>query len=122
MATATDKPFVKISKWFKVSPVVAARRALDLKLIDEATFFRFYEENQRQWQKLKHERKKKKSGGNFYATQDSRLSRRFTGAVVRATREGRMLYRDAYKLTGLRGDTYRKFAGHVLNRIRNERQ
>lgn len=120
-ATATNKPFVKIGKWFKVSPVVAARRALDLKLIGQVTFFRFYEENQKQWQKVKRERKKK-PGGNFYATQDSRLSRRFTSTVVRATREGRMLYRDAYKLTGLRGDTYSKFAGHVLNRIRNERQ
>ena len=120
-ACQLGKPFHKIGKWFKVSPLVAARRALDLKLISKGQFYAFYEENQKEWQRSKKERKKT-SGGNFYATQDSRLSRRFTSAVVRATRESRMLYRDAYRLTGLKGDTYGKFANHVLQRMRNERQ
>jgi Zn-dependent peptidase ImmA (M78 family) len=44
-ASSTDRPFHTIARWFKVSPVVAARRALDLKLITKPEFFHFYEQD-----------------------------------------------------------------------------
>ena len=37
-------------------------------------------------------------GPNFYHVQDVRLGRRFAYSVVRAVREGRLLYRDASRL------------------------
>lgn len=37
-------PFEALARLFKVSPVVAARRALDLNLIGRETFFEFYED------------------------------------------------------------------------------
>jgi Zn-dependent peptidase ImmA (M78 family) len=114
-------PFHTIARWFKVSPIVAARRALDLRLIAEPDFFRFYEEDRDDWRR-KAKLQKKKSGGDFYATQGVRLGQRFSGAVVRAAREGRILYRDAYRLTDLKGETFNRYADVVLQRMKDERQ
>jgi Zn-dependent peptidase ImmA (M78 family) len=121
-ANATDKPFHKIASWFKVSPVVAARRALDLKFITKPEFFHFYEQDRANWLKQKENDRKKKSGGNFYATQNIRLGRPFSAAVVRAALEGRILYEEAFHLTGMKGDTFHKYADIVLQRVRDERE
>jgi Zn-dependent peptidase ImmA (M78 family) len=122
-AQSTDKPFHTIARWYKVSPVVAARRALDLKLISKAEFFQFYEQDQAEWRRRKAEEKKKKKGGpNFYDVQDVRLGRRFAYAVVRAAREGRLAYRDAYRLTDLKGDTFDRYANLLVQRMKDERR
>ncbi|RIK83784.1 MAG: DNA-binding protein [Planctomycetota bacterium] len=122
-ASARENPFKVIARWFKVSPLVVARRALDLKLIDKATFFAFYEQVQEEWKKHKaEERDNRKGGPNFYVYQDTRLGRRFAYAVVRAVREGRLLYREAYELTDLRGDTFDRYASLLIQRVKNERQ
>jgi Zn-dependent peptidase ImmA (M78 family)/transcriptional regulator with XRE-family HTH domain len=106
VARAAD-PFQALASRFKVSPIVAARRALDLQLIQREAFFSFlrdYKQNE--------ERKAaaKKSGGDFYLTQEVRIGRRFGEAIIRAARDGRLLYRDAYRLTGLSGTTFDRFA------------
>lgn len=101
------EPFQAIARHFKVSAIVGARGALDLELISRETFFDFYDAY------LVDERRtsdKKSSGGDFYATQDGRVGRRYAHAVVRAAREGRLLYREAYALTGLRGGTFDKYS------------
>lgn len=122
-ASSTEKPFHTIARWFKVSPVVAARRALDLKLIPKHEFFEFYEKDRADWLKQKAlDRKNKRSSGNFYATQNVRLGRRFSAAVVRAATEGRILFQDAFRLTGMKGDTFHKYAALVLKRVRDERE
>ncbi|HJZ93011.1 MAG TPA: ImmA/IrrE family metallo-endopeptidase [Gemmataceae bacterium] len=105
-------PFKKLAGSFKVSPIVVARRALDMDLIDRARFYAFYAQNQLEWRKNKET--KESSGGNFYATQNIRLGRRFSLAVVQAAREGKLLYRDAYQLTGLRGKTFERYAAQVI--------
>ena len=121
-AKATGHPFRTIARWFKVSPVVAARRALDLRLINWPEFIRFYERDKEDWRRRKAEQRKKKGGGDFYLNQDVRLGRRFANAVIRATREGRILYRDAYRLTDLKGETFNRYADIVLQRMKDERQ
>ena len=121
-ARGLEKPFHAIASWFKVSPVVAARRALDLNLITKPEFFRFYEQDREDWLRQKAEDRKKSSGGNFYATQNVRLGRRFSAAIVRAAREGRILYQDAFRLTGMKGETFHTYADLVLKRVRDERE
>ena len=86
--------------------MVAARRALDLRLIPRQEFFDFYEK----YQQDERRQKRKSSGGDFYATQGMRIGERFASAVVRAVKEGRLLYRDAYRLTGLHGKTFDRYA------------
>lgn len=99
-------PFQAFAYQFKVSPLVIARRALDLKKITRDDFFRFYENYLEQ----EYQGAKSTGGGDFYATQSMRIGRRFGEYVIRAAKEGRLLYRDAYQLTGLRGSTFDKYA------------
>ena len=100
----SDHPFQMIARKFRVSSIVAARRMLDLDLIDWDTFLEFYEDNNKQGQKHPTHR----PGGNFWNTQRWRIGPSFAGAVVRAAREGRLLYREAYSLTGLKRNTFEK--------------
>lgn len=97
-------PYQKIALRFKVSAVVAARRLLDLELIKLDAFFAFYEINKTQGKGLA----TASSSGNFWNTQRWRIGPRFANAVARATAEGRLLYREAYSLTGLKRNTFEK--------------
>lgn len=100
-----------IARRFKVSPIVAGRRALDLGKIGKGQFFKFYNDYVK---KIRLQKKSQSGGGDFYATQKSRLSLRFMAHLNQALKEDKILYRDAYKLTGLRGDTFQNFAKQIL--------
>ena len=95
-------PFESIAHRFKVSTIVAARRALDLDLIDFDTFYAFYEDHKQQGGTVQ----PTTDSGNFRNTQRWRIGPRFEAAVARAVKEGRLLYREAYNLTGLKGSTF----------------
>lgn len=102
--------FKHLARKFKVSPIVAARRVLDLGLISRESFLGFYREY------VKAERRKqddKNSSGNFWNTQKVRVGERFGRAVIRSAREGRLLYRDAFMLVGFGGSTFDKFASEL---------
>ena len=105
-----DTAFQAIARRFKVSEIVAARRALDLKLITRDEFRDFYSENQSS-RNLGPSRGS--GGGNFYANQNFRVGRPFAAAVVQATREGNLLYSEAYRLTGLYGKTFEEYAAYI---------
>jgi Zn-dependent peptidase ImmA (M78 family) len=102
-------PFQSIARRFKVSVLVAARRALDLSLINKKAFFEFYDD----YQTDERRRRQKKDGGDFYANQNLRVGRRFGSAVIRAAREGKLLYSEAYQLTGLYGETFERYAASL---------
>jgi Zn-dependent peptidase ImmA (M78 family)/transcriptional regulator with XRE-family HTH domain len=96
-----------LARKFKVSSLVVARRALDLELTTLRDFLDFYSEYQAD------DRRKPSSardGGDFWNNQNVRVGRRFGEAVVRAVMEGRLLYREAYQLTGLHGRTFNTYA------------
>jgi len=95
-----------MSRYFKVSPIVLARRALDLGKISRAAFFQWYREYQ---EAVKTKKESTSGGGDFYLTQKKRLGVRYAALVDRAVREKQLLYREAYQLTGLKGDTYQNF-------------
>ena len=57
-------PFQAGARYFKVSEIVVARRALDIKIIDRDGFLKFYN---RQQEKAKHN-SEQRSSGNFYNT------------------------------------------------------
>jgi len=104
-----NQDFRQLNRLFKVSPIVIARRALDLNLIDKKEYFNFYNQYIRGFTN-----RKKSSGGDFYATTKKRVSLRFTNFVDSAVNQNKLLYKDAYKLTGLKGETYAKFINILL--------
>lgn len=97
-----SEPFQQIARHFKVSRIVAARRALDLDLIDRDAFFDFYNAHKAQGNRSR----LTEGGGNFWNNQNWRIGRRFAETVTRAVRASRLPYREAYALTGLSGDTF----------------
>ena len=103
----SSSPSIKgTARYFKVSEIVIARRALDTDKISREQFFKFYEEYKNQ---EFYKKKRKSSGGDFYATARKRLSITFASHVNQAVKSGQLLYRDAYKLTSMKGDTFNKF-------------
>lgn len=102
--------FQMIAQQFKVSELVAARRALDLGKINRNEFLDFY----RDYQEREHRAATGQEGGNFYAMQNLRISRRFAETIVHAVSEGKILYHEAYTLTGLHGKTFERFAQHIV--------
>lgn len=107
----TTQNFTYLSRIFKVSPIVIGRRALDLNLISKNHFLAFYNHYMNDF-RLKKENQN--SGGNFYATAKKRVSLRFASFVNNAVKDNKLLYRDAYKLTNMKGDTYNKFITEYL--------
>lgn len=101
-----ESPFENIARRFKVSPIVAGRRAMDLYLVSREEFFSFYEEY------IARERKKHSDsgGGDFYNNQNARVGERFAIQVILAAKEGRLSFKEAYDLTGLRGGAFQEYA------------
>ena len=95
-----------VAKYFKVSEIVIARRALDTGKITKKEFFDFYEQYSNE---LFIKKENQSSGGDFYATTKKRLSITFAAHINNAVKSGKLLHRDAYKLTSLKGDTFQTF-------------
>lgn len=94
-----------LARHFKVSELVIARRLLDLGHISRSDFHAFYQDY------LAEEHSAPaNTGGDFYLDQNARIGRRFAEAVIRAAREGELLYRQAYQLTGLYGNVFEEYA------------
>jgi len=87
-----------LAKRFRVSRLVAARRALDLGRITRTQ----YDEVAAASSKARPPQGK---GGNPYATIPVRNSRKFTKAVVGSALEGRTLFREAASLLNVKPDT-----------------
>ncbi len=95
-----------IARHFKVSEIVIARRALDTGKWTKRHFFEFYEAyKQREFRKKENQ----PDGGNFWATAKKRLSITFAAHINQAVKSGQLPYRDACKLTSMKGDTFEKF-------------
>ncbi len=109
-AADSEAPLEDLAGRFKVSPVVIGRRAMDLGLIGREEFFDFYREyTQREFQK----RQTGTGGGDFYNNQDNRVGRLLASRLIRAAREGRIGFREAYDLTGLHGGAFQTYARKI---------
>jgi len=107
-----QEPYQAVARHFKVSELVVVRRAFDLELITKSDYLDFYRGYQREERAAA--ASQGQGGGDFYANQNLRIGRRFAEVVVGAAREGRLLYRDAYQLTGLYGKTFERYAQSLI--------
>lgn len=97
----------ELAKRFHVSRMVVIRRALDLNLVDRATYSDFY------LAALAAFRNQEGGGGNFYRTAGAKNSFRFSQAVVTEALSGRLLLREAGRLLGVQPSKIREFAGQL---------
>ena len=104
-----EAPFETVARRFKVSPIVVGRRAMDMRLVSREAFFTFYE------QYIARERKQHSTsgGGHFYNNQNTRVGERFAMQVIRAAKGGRLSFKEAYDLTGLRGGAFQEYANRL---------
>jgi Zn-dependent peptidase ImmA (M78 family)/transcriptional regulator with XRE-family HTH domain len=98
--------FERVARYFKVSPIVAGRRAMDLRLVNRDSFFDFYGSYTRREGREAHA----VGGGDFYNNQNTRIGAAFATSVIRAAIGGRLTFKVAYDLTGLRGGTFQEYA------------
>ena len=101
----------RLARHFKVSTLVILRRLLDVGVLDRPTF-------NADWgfeiQRLREIKQKSGGGGDFYRTTLSRVSHRFTRALVVSTLEGQTLYRDAFRMLGVKKtETFNKLGREV---------
>jgi Zn-dependent peptidase ImmA (M78 family)/DNA-binding XRE family transcriptional regulator len=88
----------QLARYFRVSTVVIARRALELGLVDWSIYHAYYQQQAAQWIQP---RADESQGGNYYRTLPIRNGRRFTATVVQSALEHGLLLRDAGKLLGI---------------------
>ncbi|MGB9755842.1 MAG: ImmA/IrrE family metallo-endopeptidase [Desulfurella sp.] len=91
----------ELARHFKVSQIVILRRLLDTSIITQQEFYE-------QFKKLykKEIKAPQSSGGNFYQTLPTRLSKRFLHILNTAVKNNTILFRDALRITNLSAKTY----------------
>lgn len=95
---------MKLARKFKVSGIVIARRAMDIRLLTRDEFFAYYN----RVKDLRPAMKAKSEGGNFYASALHKIGYNFLVHIRNAINSNQLLYRDAYALTGYNGNTFNK--------------
>ena len=88
----------RLARTFKVSTLVILRRLLDVGWLTHDRFDTAWAQENERLRKLV----QAGSGGDFYRTTVARVGRRFARALVVSTLEGQTLYRDAFRMLGVK--------------------
>ncbi|MCY4566126.1 MAG: ImmA/IrrE family metallo-endopeptidase [Gammaproteobacteria bacterium] len=88
----------RLARIFKVSTLVILRRLLDAGWLTRERFDTAWAQENERLRRLV----QAGSGGDFYRTTVARVGRRFARALVVSTLEGQTLYRDAFRMLGVK--------------------
>ena len=89
----------RLARTFRVSTLVILRRLLDAGWLTRERFDAAWRQENERLRKLV---QAGSGGGDFYRTTVARVGRRFARALVVSTLEGQTLYRDAFRMLGVR--------------------
>ncbi|MDD3536528.1 MAG: ImmA/IrrE family metallo-endopeptidase [Candidatus Cloacimonetes bacterium] len=106
----SPKLYQELAKHYKVSEIVIARRLMDCGLIKKEAFYEFYQNYLKQNRKLG----QSESGGDFYENQKFRVGKSFMQNVVQAVDTGALQITEAFRLTGLYGNTFDAYKKSIL--------
>lgn len=90
----------RLSRIFKVSSLLILRRLFDAEWLGRGRFDEGWRDENKRLTSLA--RQRQGVGGGRYRTTDSRVSKRFTKALITSTLEGQTLFRDAYRMLDVR--------------------
>ena len=90
----------RLARTYKVSTLVILRRLLDAGWLTRERFDAAWAQENESLRKLV--QAGNTGGGDFYRTTVARVGRRFARALVVSTLEGQTLYRDAFRMLGVR--------------------
>ncbi len=98
---------------FHCSKLVIARRALDLKFINQKTYTEIQSQTRTQLETSPSDSKSKFGGGSFYNTLKSNWDKNFILALDYSTKAGTTPYLDAYRLTGFKSKTFQNLVAKL---------
>jgi len=103
-----QETMARLAQQFKVSTLVILRRLHEAGILGSEEFREVYGAEVERLAKFK---RPGAGGGDFYRTLNARVSKPFAQAVVISTLEGQTLFRDAYRMLGIRNPaTFQKLA------------
>ena len=105
----------ELSRYFKCSQFVVARRALDSEFISGQKYTAFVDELTEEYKNWQERRGKKSTGGDFYKTMGAKMDHRFVRALESSAREGKTQYTDVYRLTNTNRKTFSKLISEIGN-------
>jgi Zn-dependent peptidase ImmA (M78 family) len=108
----TKDKIVALSSHFKCSQLVIARRALDLRFINDAEYAIAAMDAKKRFAQ------KASGGGDYYRTKSTRIDHRFLLALESSVGEGKTLYTDAFRLTNTNRSTF----DNLIMEVRGERK
>ncbi len=88
-----------LARHFKVSTLVILRRTYEMGYLGREEFRKAYGE---EVTRLRRFERRGEGGGDFYRTLSTRISKPFAQAVVTSVLEGQTLFRDAFRMLGIR--------------------
>jgi len=89
----------RLAQVFKVSSLVVLRRLFDIGQLDEEALWSLYRD---ELARLRELGRGVTSGGDFYRTLGARTGKRFARAVLSSALEEQTLFRDAFRMLGVR--------------------
>lgn len=106
-----DQEMQRLAREFKVSTLVVLRRMHDAGGLGRQRFWQLYKAEVARLMQIM---KSKAGGGDYYRTTASRVSHRFTRAIVTAALEGRSAFTEAFRLLGCKKmSTFAELGHHV---------
>jgi len=106
-----DSEVQRLARIFKVSTLVILRRMHDTGGITRTRFWELYEAEVARLMALM---RAKAGGGDYYRTTTTRVSSRFTRAIVTSALEGRSTFTEAFRLLGCKKmSTFTELGRHV---------
>jgi Zn-dependent peptidase ImmA (M78 family) len=118
-----DDEIRRIARLYKVSTLVASRRAKDAGFITPTEFRQFYDAEVERYFKSREatEEKASETGGNFHNSLKARVGDRFCRALIANTLEGKTQYKEAFHLLNLRNTkSFESFARARFPYLMNE--
>lgn len=97
---------------FRVSQAVILRRLLDEKLIDKEEFYAMW----KTYKNAPMTAKKKGGGGNYYASQKTRIGEKLLICLDTAIKQDKVSPLDAYSLAGMKGDAFHSLVSKITDK------
>lgn len=113
----TEQELERLAREFKVSTLVVLRRVHDTGRLSWNDYRTAFEAERERVLSIIEDRDEGHGGGNYYNTQPVRVSKRFAYALITSTLEGKTMYRDAFRMLGLRKLSTFTRLGHALGVI-----
>lgn len=102
----SEKALATLRARTRTSTLASLRRLRELDIIDESRFWALYNTHVKNKAAIK---PRKSGNGDYYTTKGSNLGQLFTDAVFAGVKTGRLLYADAYKLTGMHAQVFANY-------------